>query len=158
MTGRRRYSEKGKSNEMYLEEFEVGQKFPLEEVLITREQAISFSQQYDPLPVHQDEEYAKTTRFGALIAPGVMCFMLVWKRFLEQNALGDEVIAGKSTCMEWFAPVYVGDRLRCTAVISALTPRNPYNGVVEVTVDVYNQHGDYVLHDITEMVVQRRPV
>jgi len=40
--------------------------------------------------------------------------------------------------------------------VSALTPRNEKNGIVELTIDVYNQDGVLVLTDVTEMIVKRR--
>ena len=42
---------------------------------------MAFARDYDNIPLHTDEEYAKTTPFGKLIAPGVMSFMLVIGRF-----------------------------------------------------------------------------
>lgn len=36
---------------------------------------LDFARLYDYIPIHTDEEYAKQTVFGALIAPGVMPFM-----------------------------------------------------------------------------------
>ncbi|MBQ3065582.1 MAG: dehydratase, partial [Clostridia bacterium] len=43
---------------------------------------IAFAQEYDPIPLHTDEEYAKASPFGGLIAPGVMSFMSVWAKYL----------------------------------------------------------------------------
>jgi acyl dehydratase len=52
--------------------------------------------------------------------------------------------------------VYAGDTLSGKAVITKLTPRNEKNGLVEVTIDAYNQHGELVLKDVTEAVVKRK--
>ncbi|MDL2236918.1 MaoC family dehydratase N-terminal domain-containing protein [Christensenellaceae bacterium OttesenSCG-928-K19] len=142
---------------MYFEELELGKSYDLEEVVITKEQMLSFAAQYDPLPLHTDEEYARSTKFGALIAPGVMSFMLVWKQFLALDLYGAQTVAGKSTKMEWFLPVYEGDALKGTATITRKEERNPYNGLVEVTVDIYNQKGELALRDWTETVVMRKP-
>lgn len=141
---------------MYLEEFSTDMQIDIPEAVIDRERMLDFARLYDPLPLHVDEEYAKTTRFGALIAPGVMSFMAVWAKFMENDIFGDELIAGKSTKIEWFKPVFAGDVLRGKLRISAVTPRNPYNGIVETTIDVYNQHGEKVLSNITESVVKRK--
>lgn len=35
-------------------------------------------------------------------------------------------------------------------------PRNAYNGIAEITIDVRNQHGELVLSDVTESVVMRK--
>lgn len=139
---------------MYLEEFEKGKEYNLKKVTITKEQIYSFAKDYDPLPVHLDEKYAEQTRFKGLIAPGVMCFMLVWAEFIRAGIVGEEMIAGKSTKIEWFAPVYVGDILQGQAVIVDAKKRNHYNGIVTIITNIKNQHGDLVIRDVTEAVVK----
>ena len=123
---------------------------------IEKEKMLAFAHDYDNLPLHTDEAYAKTTPFGGLIAPGVMSFMSVWVKFLELDFLGNELLAGKSTKIEWHKPVYAGDVLRGVAKITALTPRNEKNGIVEISIEAYNQNGVHVLSDVTEVVVKCR--
>lgn len=142
---------------MYFEDFCLGPVPAIAPVTIEKEKMMAFARELDPLRIHTDEEYAKTTRFGALIAPGVMSFMSVWASFLGQDLFGDELVAGKSLAIEWIRPVYAGDTLTGTAEITALTERNPRNGTVEITFHVRNQHGVLVLTNVTEIVVKRRP-
>lgn len=123
---------------------------------IKKEKMMAFAQDYDNIPLHTNEEYAKGTIFGALIAPGVMSFMSVWAKYLEVDFFGGELIAGKSTKIEWLKPVYADDILTGKATITNLTVRNDKNGIVEVSIDVFNQHGELVLKDITEAIVKRR--
>ena len=118
---------------------------------------MDFARTYDPLPLHTDEEYAKASVFGALIAPGVMSFMSVWAKFLELDFFGNELLAGKSTRIEWARPVYADDVLTGRAKITSLVRRNPKNGLVEISMEVFNQHGDLVLTDVTEAIVKCRP-
>ena len=117
---------------------------------------LDFARNYDSIPLHTDEEYAKSTPFGKLIAPGVMSFMSVWAKYLEVDFFGEELLAGKSTKIEWLKPVFAEDVLTGTAVVTALTPRNEKNGIVEVTIDVCNQRGELVITSVTEAVVKRR--
>lgn len=141
---------------MYLDEIYEGWEREIPGVTIDRERMLDFARLYDPIPLHTDEEYAKGTRFGALIAPGVMSFMAVWAKFVEDDVFGEQLVAGKSTKIEWFKPVYAGDTLTGRARISRITRRNAYNGIAEITIDVYNQHGERVLCDVTESVVAYR--
>ena len=124
--------------------------------LIEREKMLSFAQTYDPIPLHTDEGYAKASPFGGLIAPGVMSFMSVWAKYLEQDFFGRELLAGKSTKIEWHRPVYAEDVLRGRAEITGLLRRGPRNGLVEVTIRAWNQKGDLVLSDVTEAIVKCR--
>ena len=141
---------------MYLDELNTNMEFDLPEVVVSKERMIEFAKLYDPFPLHHDEEFAEKTRFGRLVAPGVMSFMSVWARFIDLGVLGDELIAGKSTKIEWFKPVFAGDTLKGTARITNITPRNAYNGIAEITIDVRNQNGELVLSDVTESVVMRK--
>lgn len=141
---------------MYLDDIKLNTEIHIPEAVIDKERMLEFARLYDPIPLHCDEEYAKTTKFGRLIAPGVMSFMAVWARFTENDIFGEELIAGKSTKIEWFKPVFAGDVLTGKARISAITRRNPYNGIAELTIDVFNQHGELVLTNVTESVVKYR--
>jgi len=141
---------------MYLDDLNIGMEVDVPAVTIDRQRMLDFARLYDPIPLHLDEEYAKGTKFGDLIAPGVMTFMSVWAEFVKLKMFGEELIAGKSTKIEWFKPVFDGDTLKGKARISDISRRNRYNGICEVTVDVYNQHGEMVLTDVTESVVKYR--
>ena len=141
---------------MYFDDLKVGMSVEIPPVEIEKEKMMDFARTYDNIPLHTDEEYAKITPFKGLIAPGVMTFMSVWAKYLEVDMIGQEVIAGKSTKIEWHKPVYAGDVLRGKATITALVPRNPRNGIAEITIEVYNQNGVLVLSDVTESVVKRK--
>ena len=54
---------------MYLDDLKLNEEFNVPEVIIEKNQMIEFAKLYDPIPLHCDEEYAKTTKFGKLIAP-----------------------------------------------------------------------------------------
>ena len=139
---------------MYLDDLKLNEEFDVPEVVIEKNQMIEFAKLYDPIPLHCDEEYAKTTKFGKLIAPGVMSYLAVWAKFMENDIFGDELIAGKSTKIEWFKPVFADDTLTGKATLTNITRRNPYNGIAEVTLDVFNADGEKVLSSITEAIVK----
>lgn len=139
---------------MYFEEIKLGTTLELAPAVIEKEKMMDFARIYDHIPLHTDEEYAKTTPFGALIAPGVMTFMSVWAKYLEVDLFKTELIAGKSTKIEWHKPVYADDTLYGKAVITNLTRRNSKNGIVEITIEAYNQHNVLVLTDVTEAIVK----
>lgn len=139
---------------MYFEELRLGMTVHTDPVVIDKQKLMDFAHNYDPIPLHTDEEYAATTHFGGLVAPGVMSFMTVWAKYLEQDFFGKDLLAGKSTKIEWHKPVCAGDSLRGTATITRLVRRNARNGLVEVTVEVYNQDGIHVLSNVTEAIVK----
>ena len=139
---------------MYFNEIELGMSVNIAPAVIDKQQMIDFAKLYDNIPLHTDEEYAKKTPFGRLIAPGVMSFMAVWAKYLEVDFFGEQLLAGKSTKIEWEKPVFAGDVLTGKATVTKLTPRNEKNGMVEVTINAYNQNGELVLKGVTEAVVK----
>lgn len=124
---------------MYFDDLIIGMTVNTPKVLIKREKMLAFAREYDSIPLHTDEEYAKTTPFGNLIAPGVMSFMSVWAKYLEVDFFGEELLAGKSTKIEWIKPVYADDVLSGKATITNLVKRNPKNGLAEVSTEAYNK-------------------
>ena len=85
-----------------------------------------------------------------------MSFMSVWAKYLEVDFFGEELLAGKSTKIEWLKPVFADDVLSGKATITKLVKRNQKNGLVEITIEAYNQNGDVVLTDVTEAIVKRK--
>ena len=143
---------------MYFNQLELGMKVEIAPAIIEKNKMLDFAYNYDNIPLHTNEEYAKNTPFGKIIAPGVMSFMSVWAKYLEVDFFGEELLAGKSTKIEWLKPVFADDVLTATATITKLTPRNPKNGIVEITIEAFNQHGDKVLIDTTEAIVKIKQV
>ena len=142
---------------MYFDDMKIGMAVEIPAATIEKEQMLEFARLYDYIPIHTDETYAKTTIFGDLIAPGVMSFMTLWSKYLQVDFFGKELLAGKSTKIEWHKPVYAEDVLRGKAVITALTRRNEKNGIVEISIDAYNQKNELVLTNVTEAIVKCCP-
>ena len=141
-------------SDMYFDELKVGMAVEIGPAVIEKEKMLDFARTYDNVPLHTDEAYAKASPFGALIAPGVMSFMSVWARYLEVDFFGKELLAGKSTKIEWHKPVFAEDVLHGKAEITRMEKRNPRNGLVEITIEAYNQHNVRVLTDVTEAIVK----
>lgn len=139
---------------MYFEDFVLGSKIQIDKAIINKEDMLDFAKKYDNIPLHTNEEYAKKSIFGDLIAPGVMSFMCVWAKYLEIDLAGDELIAGKSSKIEWLKPVFAEDVLTSTCTVTNLTKRNEKNGIVELTFEVFNQQSELVLTNVTEMIVK----
>ena len=141
---------------MYFNDLKLGMSVEIAPAVIEKQKMMDFARTYDPIPLHTDEAYAKGTLFGQLIVPGVMSFMSVWAKYLEKDFFGKELIAGKSTKIEWHKPVYAEDVLCGKAVITNLVRRNAKNGLVEITIEVYNQEDVHVLSNVTEAIVKCR--
>ena len=141
---------------MYFDDLKLGMSVEIAPAVIEKQKMLDFAYTYDNIPLHTDEDYAKASPFGQLIAPGVMSFMSVWARYLEVDFFGKELLAGKSTKIEWHKPVYAEDVLRGRAEITNLVKRNARNGLVEITIEAYNQKDAHILSNVTEAIVKCR--
>ncbi len=141
---------------MYLDEIKLNMKIDILPVVIDSEQMLDFSKKYNPIPIHCDENYAKQTKFGRVIASGYMSFLAVWAEFMKNDIFGEQLIAGKSSKIEWFRPVFAGDVLTGTVTVTNITRRNDYNGIAEITIEIFNQENELILTNVTESIVKYR--
>ena len=139
---------------MYFNDLKIGMTAEIAPAVIEKQKMLDFAHTYDNIPLHTDEEYAKASPFGQLIAPGVMSFMSVWAKYLEADFFGQELLAGRSTKITWHKPVYADDILHGKAVITNLVQRSPRNGIVEITIEAYNQNDVHVFSNVTEAIVK----
>lgn len=142
---------------MFFDDFKVGDTFELESVRIDKDEMTDFAKTYDPQKIHLDEDHGKKSRFGEIIAPGIMSFMSVWAKFVKSNIIFNNFIAAQNFRIDWLAPVFANEELTGKVKIARLEPRNKYNGVVDINLVIYNQDGKKVMDTITEAIINRRP-
>lgn len=139
---------------MYIDDINLNMTIEIPPVTIDEKQMLDFSNTYNPIPIHCDKEYVKKTKFGKVLASGYMSFLAVWAEFMKNDIFGDELIAGKSSKIDWFRPVFAGDVLNGGVTVTNVTRRNEYNGIVEIKIDVFNQQQELVLTNVTESIVK----
>ena len=133
---------------LYFEDFEPGAVFELGERTLTKEEMVAFAQAYDPQPFHVDEEAAKKSAFGGLIASGWhtgSVFMRLYADALLSRAAGMGSPGVEE--MRWLKPARPGDTLRARLSVLDVTPsaRNPKRGTVHLLSEVENQRGETVM-------------
>ncbi|MEY4121852.1 MAG: Bifunctional protein PaaZ [Pseudomonadota bacterium] len=133
----------------YWEDMHPGDVRDLGTITPTREEIIAFASQFDPQPFHLDDEAAQASVFGALCASGwhtcSMAMRLMVTNFLHQAAsLGSPGLEN----IKWLKPVLPGDTLRLEHSIIETRPmsKRPDVGLVRTEWNMFNQHGDKVLH------------
>ena len=137
------------SYKYYWEDFYPGQVLEAGNISLSEEEIIEFAAKYDPQPFHTDLEKAKQSVFGGLIASGwqtaSICMRLLCDRYiLESASMGspgvDEV--------RWVKPVRPGDslHLKSTVLETRASASRPDMGMVRSRSELYNQHGELVMH------------
>jgi acyl dehydratase len=134
---------------VFWEDPQPGQVLDLGSLAVTREEILAFASQFDPPPFHLDDEAAKASVFGGLCASGwhtcSMAMRLMVTNFLQTAAsLGSPGLEN----VKWMKPVYPGDTLRLQHRILESRPMRsrPDVGLVRTQWEMFNQHGEQVLH------------
>lgn len=91
-------------------------------------------------PIHLDEEFAKTTRFGKRIAHGMLSGAFI--SAVLGNEFRERKIVYLSQTMKFVAPVFIGDTVTATGTITNI--REDKNIVTLETVCT-NQNGDVLV-------------
>ncbi|MBQ7597042.1 MAG: MaoC family dehydratase N-terminal domain-containing protein [Clostridia bacterium] len=141
---------------MFFEELQQGMTRTLLPVTVEREEMLDFAKKYDNVPLHTDEAAAAKTPFGRLLAPGVLSFLLVWAKYLEQDFFGEQLLAGTSTTIEWLRLVFAEDVLTGTAQVTKLQERSPRSGLATLELRAFNQNGEHVLTGTVCAVIKRK--
>jgi len=133
----------------YWEDLQPGQVRDLGTITPTKEEILTFASQFDPQAFHLDEEAAKASVFGSLCASGwhtcAMAMRLMVTNFLQDTAsLGSPGLEG----IKWLKPVFPDDVLRLQTTVLETKPmgRRPDVGMTRNLWEMFNQHGDKVLH------------
>jgi len=145
----------------YFEDFAVGQVFkPSGRVRVEKNEIIAFARKFDPQFFHLDEEAARSSIFGRLVASGwhtaALTMSLVARS--EYRAAGGTIGLGFDA-MHWPIPVYPGDELRIESEVLETRPSRsrPDRGLVKMRTRTLNQNGDVVQELVGNAMVPRRP-
>jgi acyl dehydratase len=128
---------------------------------VTREEIIGFAAQYDPQPMHLDEEAARHTMLGGLAASGwhSCCIMM---KLIADGLLLDTASMGAPGIDEvkWLKPVRPGDSLTVQgSVLDARASQSkPDRGFVKFLWEVFNDRGECVMTLVCpQMILRRHP-
>jgi len=144
----------------HFEDFRPGDVIELGSRTITKEAIIAFAKEFDPQVFHVDEEAAKQTIYGGLLASGWHTGSLLM-RLLCDGLLARTASLGSPGIDElrWLKPVRPGDTLsgRMTVLESIPSRSKPDRGMVRSLMELRNQHGEVVLTVKGLSLLGRRP-
>jgi acyl dehydratase len=145
--------------DIFLDDLEPGQSYELGTRTVSREEIVAFARDYDPQPFHMDEDAARASIYGGLIASGwhtVCLFMRLFADGFLHRAAGmgspgvDE--------LRWLKPVRPADRLNGRLEILDIRPSRsrPDRGVARIRCILVNQDGEEALSMIANVLMRRR--
>jgi acyl dehydratase len=145
---------------LYLEDFKVGDVFEASGPILSEADMIEFSRRYDPQVFHVDQQGAKESIYGGIIASGwqtvAYCMRMICDAYLLRAAsLGSP---GMNE-IRWLKPVRPGDSLRMRMTVKEVRPSQskPDRGVVLHQWDTFNQQDELIMTMSGYGMFRRKP-
>ena len=135
-------------NELYWEDFHVGETVEMGSHSFSATEIIEFGRQFDPQPFHTDPAAARDSFYGELIASGwhscAIGMRLMCETYINRTrSMGSPGVDN----IRWLAPVKAGDTLtyRRTVLEARPSRSRPAAGLVRNRWEAVNQDGVLVL-------------
>jgi acyl dehydratase len=126
---------------------------------VTREEILAFAAEFDPQPMHLDEEAASRTLLKSLSGSGWhMCSIMM--RMMFDGFIGRTASMGSPGVNEvrWLAPLRPGDDLTLDVeVVEARASRSrPETGIVTFKATIQNAAGQRLCEMVSPIILARR--
>ena len=145
--------------ELYFEDFYVGQKFnSIGQAKVTAEEIKEFGRKYDPQPFHLDEAAGENSFFKGLAASGWLTAAIVMRLRVQSITVAGGMIGAGVEEMRWTQAVRPNDVLRTEAEILSVrhSERRPTFGVVRSRTLVFNQRDEIVMRSVVSFLAPLR--
>jgi acyl dehydratase len=143
---------------LHFEDLAVGQRFRSGSVVVDEAQMKAFAAQFDPQPFHLDDEAARTSFFGTVVASGWYTAAITMRLNTESGLPFAGGIIGAGGEIAWPRPTRPGDTLHVESEILELVPSRsrPDRGSAIVMSRTIDQNGEVVQTLKTRLIVFRR--
>ena len=144
---------------IYLDDLVVGQTFTSHSMTVSAEEIKSLAAQFDPQPFHLDDDAARATLFGGLVASGWHTAAITMRLIVDSNARIAGGLIGLGAEVSWPRPTRPGDVLRVRSEVLDIAPSKskPDRGVFTMRHETLNQHDQAVQVTTVKVMIPRRP-
>jgi len=146
---------------LYFDQFSVGQKFdhPIRRTVTEADNVFFSAITHNPAALHLDEEYAKSTEFGARIVNSLFTLGLMVGISVHETTLGTTVANLGMDEVRFLKPVFHGDTLRVESEVleKRESKSRPSNGIVVFLHRALNQKGEIVAQCRRTALMLKRP-
>jgi acyl dehydratase len=145
-------------DKLYLDDLQVGRRFLSRTHVVDETEIRAFARQFDPQPFHLDEEAAKRTIFGGLVASGWHTAAITMRLLAEGGLPLAGGIIGVGGELAWPKPTRPGDTLQVESEVLAVTPSRsrPDRGTATIRNLTRNQRNEVVQELTAKLIVPRR--
>lgn len=117
-----------------LDELSPGQEFDLGRFALPRQEVLDFARRYDPQSFHLDEEAAKGSIFGGLVASGLHTLSSAIGHLVRSGLITRINLAGGGMELSWPAPLPPDTEVAFTLGVVEIRPSRskPEMGIVKL--------------------------
>jgi acyl dehydratase len=133
--------------DIYFEDFCNGQTFELGSHTIRKKEILEFANEFDPQTFHIDENAAKRSIYGEIIASGWHTGS-IYMRLLDDGLLNRVASMGSPGAeISWLLPVHAEDTISAYCKIDGtrLSESKPDRGLIEMIGYIHNQKNNLVM-------------
>jgi len=148
------------NQELYFEDFYVGQKFlSAGSARVSAEEIKEFGQKYDPQPFHLDEAAGEGSFFKGLAASGWLTAAIVMRLRVQSIKVFGGMIGAGVEEMRWTEPVRPNDTIRTEIEVVGVrhSTSRPDFGIVRTRTLAYNQNNVVVLRSTVNFLAPLKP-
>jgi acyl dehydratase len=141
------------------EDFTPGMVIETGPRLVTREEIVAFAAEFDPQPMHLDEDAARASILGGLAASGWHTCCLMMRMACDGFVLDSSSMGAPGVDeVKWLKPLRPGTSITLlTTVLEARTSKSrPEMGFVKIRMDVLDDDREPVMTLTTSMIMGRR--
>ena len=145
--------------QLTFEDFRPGHFATLGPRHVTRAEIIAFASEFDPQPMHLDDEAAKQAMAGGLSGSGWHMCALAMRMQVDGIINRTDSLGGLGVDeVKWLAPLRPGDDLTLQVHVdeARLSRSRPDCGIVKMRAEMYNAAGVQLMTVISNGLMRRR--
>ncbi len=144
----------------HYDEWAVGDRVdhPIRRTVTETDNLLFSTMTHNPQPLHLDAEAARASEFGQILVNGTFTFALMVGLSVGETTLGTLVANLGYDKVVMPAPVFIGDTLRASSVVSALrdSRSRPEAGLVTFEHRLHNQRDELVCQCLRTALLRRK--
>jgi acyl dehydratase len=144
---------------LYWEDFTPGRVFDHGPRRLPRQEMIGFAAEFDPQPMHLDEEAARRTMMGGLCASGWYACCILMRMSADGFILNSSSMGAPGVDeVKWLAPIRPDDELTLRATVrdTRVSNSRPDMGFVRFDMELFNAKARRVMTLTTSLMMARR--
>jgi len=144
---------------LYFEDFQPGSTMEYGPRLVSREEIVAFAAEFDPQPMHLDEEAARASMLGGLAASGWHTCCLLMRMAADGFILNSASMGAPGVDeVKWLKPLRPGTRitLRVNVLESRVSNSRPEMGFVKVRMEILDDEHAPLMELLNSFMIGRR--